>query len=402
MTQRLYYSDEMIVETKAQVLETRPYEGNFAVILDKTLFYPESGGQLSDKGTINGIPLIHVAEEHEQVLHIIGQSLNAGATVLLKLDAASRIDHSQQHTGEHILSGLAHSMFGAANVGFHMADTYSTIDLDKYIEKAELDELERAANRAVQANEATKYSYVTPEELENIEIRKKAKGLTGEIRIVYAGAVDSCTCCGTHCGKSGDVGAIHISASMKYKGGVRLWFLCGMRAIDNAIDNNAALDKLAKRFSVKSEDVVEAVIKQGDELNGIKHELKEKTARLMEYRAAELAEAAVEVSGIKTVVTLEKDCSMAELKLLAENLCKRGKYAAVIAACSKDTIQYVLKHGENVNVDMREVCNTLNVMLDGKGGGREDNAQGSAKLRGAADMAMEQFKTYFEKMLRGK
>ncbi len=399
---RLYYADEIVAETTAKVLEVRPYEQNFAVILDKTLFYPESGGQLADKGTISGIPLIHVVEEHEQVLHIIGQSLNVGETVLLKLDVASRADHSQQHTGEHILSGLAHSMFGAVNVGFHMADTYSTIDLDKYLEKEELEELERAANRAVQANEATVYKYVTPEELESLNIRKKAKGLTGQIRIVYAGAVDSCTCCGTHCNRSGEVGAIHISASMKYKGGIRLWFLCGMRAVDSAINNSAALDKLSRRFSVKNEDVVEAVIKQGDELSGIKHELKEKTARLMEYRAMELAESAVDVNGIKAVVTLEKNCGMAEIKLLADDLCKRGKYAAVIAASNKDTIQYVLKHGDNVNVDMREVCSTLNVMLDGKGGGRPDNAQGSAKLRGDADMAMEQFKTYFEKMLRGK
>ena len=399
---RLYYADEIVAETTAKVLEVRPYEENFAVILDKTLFYPESGGQLADKGTISGIPLIHVVEEHEQVLHIIGQSLNAGETVLLKLDVASRADHSQQHTGEHILSGLAHSMFGAVNVGFHMADTYSTIDLDKYLEKEELEELERAANRAVQANEATVYKYVTPEELESLNIRKKAKGLTGQIRIVYAGAVDSCTCCGTHCNRSGEVGAIHISASMKYKGGIRLWFLCGMRAVDSAINNSSALDKLSRRFSVKNEDVVEAVIKQGDELSGIKHELKEKTARLMEYRAMELAESAVDVNGIKAVVTLEKNCGMAEIKLLADDLCKRGKYAAVIAASNKDTIQYVLKHGDNVNVDMREVCSTLNVMLDGKGGGRPDNAQGSAKLRGDADMAMEQFKTYFEKMLRGK
>lgn len=399
---RLYYADEIVAETTAKVLEVRPYEENFAVILDKTLFYPESGGQLADKGTISGIPLIHVVEEHEQVLHIIGQSLNAGETVLLKLDVASRADHSQQHTGEHILSGLAHSMFGAVNVGFHMADTYSTIDLDKYLEKEELEELERAANRAVQANEATVYKYVTPEELESLNIRKKAKGLTGQIRIVYAGAVDSCTCCGTHCNRSGEVGAIHISASMKYKGGIRLWFLCGMRAVDSAINNSSALDKLSRRFSVKNEDVVEAVIKQGDELSGIKHELKEKTARLMEYRAMELAESAVDVNGMKAVVTLEKNCGMAEIKLLADDLCKRGKYAAVIAASNKDTIQYVLKHGDNVNVDMREVCSTLNVMLDGKGGGRPDNAQGSAKLRGDADMAMEQFKTYFEKMLRGK
>lgn len=399
---RLYYADEIVAETTAKVLEVRPYEENFAVILDKTLFYPESGGQLADKGTISGIPLIHVVEEHEQVLHIIGQSLNVGETVLLKLDVASRADHSQQHTGEHILSGLAHSMFGAVNVGFHMADTYSTIDLDKYLEKEELEELERAANRAVQANEATVYKYVTPEELESLNIRKKAKGLTGQIRIVYAGAVDSCTCCGTHCNRSGEVGAIHISASMKYKGGIRLWFLCGMRAVDSAINNSSALDKLSRRFSVKNEDVVEAVIKQGDELSGIKHELKEKTARLMEYRAMELAESAVDVNGMKAVVTLEKNCGMAEIKLLADDLCKRGKYAAVIAASNKDTIQYVLKHGDNVNVDMREVCSTLNVMLDGKGGGRPDNAQGSAKLRGDADMAMEQFKTYFEKMLRGK
>lgn len=402
MTEKLYYSDEMLTQATARVLEVRPYEGNFAVILDRTLFFPESGGQLSDKGTINGVPLMHVAEEHEQILHIIDHSLDVGETVLLKLDTLSRIDHSQQHTGEHILSGLAYSIFGATNVGFHMADTYSTIDLDKYLEKNELEELERAANRAVQANESTTYKYVTPQELENIEIRKKAKGLTGTIRIVYSGAVDSCTCCGTHCNRSGDIGAIHISASMKYKGGVRLWFLCGMRAVSSAIDNCEVLDKLAKRFSVKNEDVLEAVMKQGSELNETKHDLKEKIVKLTKYRAEELVESAVDINGIKAVVTLEKDCSMAELKLLADELCKREKIVTVIAACDKETVQYILKRGESVNVDMREVCSTLNVMLNGKGGGRTDNAQGSAKLRSDTDMAMEQFKVYFGNMLRGK
>ena len=289
MTKRAYYENGAL-ECEATVLRCRAMENGFEILTDVTSIFPESGGQLSDTGFIGDAHVTHAREEGSEVWHLCDKAVEAGAKVKIVADAGPRLDHTQQHSGEHILSGMASKLFGAKNVGFHMAEDYATIDLDTQLTHEQIKELQREANRAVQRNVPVTYETVQGEELENIRLRKQAKGLKGDIRIVYfdGGEVDSCTCCGTHVAFSGEVGYIKITAHIKYKGGTRIWFACGMRAVEDSLNNQDIVDSLAVRFSAKQEDVLNAVLRQGDELTAARHQLKERTEKLNEFIAAEL------------------------------------------------------------------------------------------------------------------
>ena len=185
-----------------------------------------------------------------------------------------------------------------------MAADYVTLDLDIFLDEEKLHALELAANQAVQRNLPTRVQVVDGADLAGMTLRKKAAGLTGPVRIVYVAGVDSCTCCGTHVAYAGETGYIHLDSAAKYKGGTRLWFSCGMRGVERAWQEKTELDKLARRFSTKSEDVVEAVARQGDELSSCKRELKQRTGELLTYRAGELLAKGEAIGGVRLAAAL--------------------------------------------------------------------------------------------------
>lgn len=401
MTKKLYYDPEMKT-CSAAVLDVRESKGGYEILLDQTVIYPEGGGQLSDTGMIGSAKVSHAREEDDRIWHLADKPLAVGETAEVSFDPLPRLDHTQQHTGEHILSGLAKTLFDAVNVGFHMAEDYATIDLDKPLDDAQLAHLETEANRAVQANVPTVTRIVNDKELDSIEIRKRAKGLAGDnIRIVWCGGVDSCTCCGTHCVMSGEVGFIKITAHMNYKGGTRLWFACGMRAVKHAQETAALADKLARRFSTKQENVLEAVVKQGDDLAAAKKELRVRTDMLLSYRAADLLANADAVGGTKLVVSLEDGFAMQELKLLAEKVCTAEKAVAVLLSKAGESVYYQLWRSQGVALSMRDVSSALNAILGGKGGGRDDAAQGSAKAQEGLSETLAQFEAYMKQRMKG-
>ena len=283
------YHEMGVTSCTATVLDCKALnDGNFDILLDETAIYPEGGGQLSDTGYIGSARVLHARDDGGYVWHTCDRAVAIGSKVDVKADKDVRLDHTQQHTGEHMLSGIAHTLFGCTNVGFHMAEDIVTVDFDKQLTQEQIDELELRVNEAIQRNEPTVIRTVTPEEYETIDIRKKAKGLKGEITIVYAGGVDSCTCCGTHCERAGEVGLLKIQSHTNYKGGTRIYFNCGMRAVILMQQDNARMDTIARRFSTSADRAVDAVIKQGDELADIKKELKRRTDALFAYRADEL------------------------------------------------------------------------------------------------------------------
>ncbi|MBR2328793.1 MAG: hypothetical protein IKA58_02795, partial [Clostridia bacterium] len=286
-----------------------------------------------------------------------------------------------------------------------MAEDYATIDLDTFLTHEQIQQLQREANRAVQRNVPVTSVVVQGEELENIPLRKQAKGLTGDIRIVYfdEGAVDSCTCCGTHVALSGEVGYIKITSHIKYKGGTRIWFACGMRAVEDSLKNQDIVDALAVRFSAKAEDMVSAVVRQGDELNSVKHQLRERTQQLQKYIAAELLEGAENISGTRLVISLQQGIQMNELKTLAEKLTEQPDALAVLFAKNGETLMYQLARGKGVKHSVRELIQAVNAAVGGKGGGRDDFAQGSAPVGGASDVdgTVEQIKNYCRAVLKG-
>lgn len=403
MTKRAYYENGAL-ECEATVLRCRAAENGFEILTDVTSIFPESGGQLSDTGFIGDARVTHAREEGSEVWHLCDKAIDEGARVRIAADAEPRLDHTQQHSGEHILSGLASRMFGAVNVGFHMAEDYATIDLDTPLTHEQIKELQREANRAVQRNVPVAYETVQGEELEHIALRKQAKGLKGDIRIVYfdGGEVDSCTCCGTHVAFSGEVGYIKITAHIKYKGGTRIWFACGMRAVEDSLRDKDTVDALAVRFSAKQEDVLSVVLRQGDELTSARHQLKERTERLNGFIAAELIGRAETIGGTKLIIDIQKGSAMNELKNLGDMLIRDENVLAMLFGVTGDSLVYQLVRGGKVKASMKELIKAVNAATGGKGGGRDEYAQGSAKMTNATDAegSVESLRGYCRSMLR--
>ena len=404
MTEKLFYTDSHQQEFTAEVVSCRPCDNGYEAVLSRTAFFPEGGGQAADTGVIDGIRVYDVQEKGEQIFHYLEGELEEGKTVTGQIDWDKRFSRMQQHSGEHILSGMASKLFGAKNVGFHMAEDYATIDLDTQLTHEQIKELQREANRAVQRNVPVTCETVQGEELEHITLRKQAKGLKGDIRIVYfdGGEVDSCTCCGTHVAFSGEVGYIKITAHIKYKGGTRIWFACGMRAVEDSLNNQDIVDSLAVRFSAKQEDVLNAVLRQGDELTAARHQLKERTEKLNEFIAAELLGNAEVIGATKLIIDMQKGSSMNELKNLGDMLIRDENVLAMLFGENGDSLVYQLARGRNVKTSMRELIKAVNAAAGGKGGGRDEYAQGSAKITSATDAegSIESLRGYCRSMLK--
>lgn len=410
MTKRLYYprEEQDTLSCTARVLECREDQDGYEICLDATVIFPEGGGQLSDQGQLCHIEtgavmaeVTHAREEGDLVFHRTDRPIQPGTQVLVKAREDLRRDHSAQHSGEHVLSGLAYTHFGAKNVGFHMAADYVTLDLDIFLDEEKLHALELAANQAVQRNLPTRVQVVDGADLAGMTLRKKAAGLTGPVRIVYVAGVDSCTCCGTHVAYAGEIGYIHLDSAAKYKGGTRLWFSCGMRGVERAWQEKTELDKLARRFSTKSEDVVEAVARQGDELSSCKRELKQRTGELLTYRAGELLAKGEAIGGVRLAAALLEGLDMGELKLLADKLCGEAGVVALLFSRKGDTLYYQLARSAGVEASMKELCLAVNGLAGGRGGGRPDMAQGSAALTNAVkgEDVLEQAAAYCRRWL---
>lgn len=372
MTERLYYIQPMLASCEAKVLSCEESNGAYAVILDRTVIFPEGGGQPADHGFIGGAAVADAHEKDGEVIHICDKPLPVGASVSVELDVPRRLDHTEQHTGEHILSGLAHKLFGARNVGFHMAEDYCTIDLDVYLDEAGLALLESEANAAVRRDLPVTEEHMDHEKLGRISIRKKSEIVSDDIRVVYIGGgeVDSCTCCGTHCASSGEVGYIRICDSQKYKGGVRLWFSCGGRAVREANELTNELTELARSYSTSRAELPAAVRKQSDELSAAKRELKARTRALCEMLAAGCGSVC-----IKSIEGFGAD----DVKMLTECLVSSGARIALVFGRREGRTNYRALRKDGETAPMNELIKAVNGLINGKGGGSPAFAQGSSE-----------------------
>lgn len=402
MDERIYYTEPQTLTCEAEVMSCEKVKDGYEVRVNRTVIFPSGGGQPRDRGTVAGHEVLAARDDGEAIYYTIDTPLSVGDVVKLETQAEVRLDHSQQHSGEHIVSGLAKKLFGAANVGFHMAEDYMTIDLDMMLDRAQLSALESAANDVIYRDVPITYALVGDDELEHIELRKRSEKAKGLIRIVTIDGADSCTCCGTHVKSTGCIGAIKIVDFVKYKAGVRIWLACGKRAINDYDKKHTELAAIAKNFSTKWTNAHEAVMKQSKELASAKRELKKRTLELCDYKAKKLIEQAADTRRGKLVFVFEEDGGMDYIKTLSERICTfSNAFAAVFARCGS-TIFYRLMRSEGVNASAGEICRAVNVALNGKGGGRDDSAQGSAVVSDASVAAIEQIKSYIRNVLNAK
>ena len=368
MTEKLFYTDPFLKEFTATVLSCAEEEGAYAVILDRTAFYPEGGGQPADYGTLDDAKVTDTRDRGGEVVHICDKPLTVGSEVRGEIDWARRYDFMQQHSGEHIVSGIICGTFGCDNVGFHVGRDTVTIDFNADITPEDLAAIEKRANAYIQADRTISITYPSPEELKTIDYRSK-KELTGEVRIVAFPGADCCACCGTHVQSSGQVGLIKLLSVQKFREGVRIEMLAGNRAIDHftaVLEQNSRISQL---LSAKPYETAAAV----ERLQGQIYALQGRVATL---ENADFARKAEEWAGKGNVLLFEEDMTPDSVRKLCTAVLEKCGGRCAVFAGADGSYKYAI--GEEGG-DLRAIVKELNAALKGRGGGKPNFAQGSAE-----------------------
>lgn len=365
-TTKLYYEDAYLREFDAAVLSCREEQGRYLVVLDRTAFYPEGGGQPADHGVLGGVAVTDVQERDGVVCHTCAGSLAVGSTVHGILDWQRRFDHMQQHSGEHIVSGMLCSAFHCDNVGFHMGTDIVTIDYNADIRWEQVLEVERQANRYIWEDHPCRVTFPSPAEREALPYRSK-KTLTGAVRLTEFPGADLCACCGTHVSGSGQVGLVKFLSCQKFREGVRLELVCGGRAMAHLCRSWQQNRSIGQQLSVKPGDTAEAVERQGREILSLKTRcagLEEDLFRLLAEQYRDAGE----------VLLVRHDLAGDGTRRLCDAVSRTCGGRCAVFSGEGERYQYAVIHP---GTDLREFVKHMNDALHGRGGGRSGFAQGS-------------------------
>ena len=308
----LFYKDAYLREFDGKVISCVKGKKGYEVVLDDTAFYPEGGGQPGDQGTLGDAKVLDVHRKEGVVVHYTDKPLEAGSKVHGTIDWQRRFDFMQNHSGEHIYSGLVHKKFGYDNVGFHM-DKVVTVDFSGPMTMEDALAIEKEANALIYSNVETKISFPTEEELKTIPYRSKIE-LTGKVRIVEFPGGDICACCGTHVARTGEIGLIKVLSLMNHKGGVRIELACGRWAMEDYDRVHDLNRDIAVRFSVKPYETVKAVEKMERDMADMRQKINEMNRHYFALRASSLPE------GKKAVLLYEETMAPMELRKFCEYL----------------------------------------------------------------------------------
>ncbi len=373
-TERLYYTDCALREFEARVLRVDPGPKGFRVYLDRTAFYPESGGQPTDRGSLAGIPVLEVVDDGEGIAHILDRRPEA-EIVRGEIDWVRRFDHMQQHTGQHILSAAFEKTGGYKTVSFHMGAQDSTIDLDSdRLGQRQIEDAEELANQVVFEDREVRIFLRPAPETTRMDLRKPTLR-EGEVRLVEVENLDLSACGGTHVSRTGAVGLIVARRFERMKGRTRVEFLCGSRALKTAREDFRVLCEAAQLFSAPLENVPVLIRKQSEELRATSHGREKMIERLAEYRARELWQAAPERDGRRIVRAILAAEDHREAKMVAHAIAKQSTSVGLIGVKGKPASLFFAQSTGGPS-DMASILRQTLSKVGGKGGGTHDFAQG--------------------------
>lgn len=380
MTIKLYDQDSHLSFFPATVLSCAPAgEGKWHVFLDQTAFFPEGGGQLPDQGTLGGANVLDVQETPQGICHVTDAPLTQGETVTGELDWPLRFSRMQCHSGEHVISGLAHSLYGCTNVGFHMGENEVILDFDKELTPEAVENIEAQANRIIWENRPITAEYPAPEVLAELDYRSKLD-LTENVRIVTIPGCDVCACCAPHVKRTGEIGMVKLLSTMRHRGGIRIWMAAGELAFRDYKVKQTNVAAISAALSVKQENAFQGVERLQKELEALNLTLKETRAALVTEKAKSLPQ----TEG--NLVLFEEDLDSQSMRTLVNTgMEKCGGICAVFVG--KDG-QYRHVMGSK-HVDLRAKSKEIHQALGGKGGGQPTMIQGSVTADRAA------IETYF-------
>jgi alanyl-tRNA synthetase len=396
MTDRLYYHDSFLYDFDAEVsdvVETpRP-----AVILNRTAFYPTSGGQIFDIGTITAgtltLKVTEVADaENGHVVHYLEappKDLKPGARVHGKINATRRRDHMQQHSGQHVLSAAFVRLYNLPTVSFHMADDYCSIDLDApALTKEQIESAERLANEIILENRSVSVRFVTREEAGKLGLRKLPAAEHGELRLIDIHDFDLCACGGTHVAQTGQIASVLLRKVEKVRQGYRIEFVAGQRAVATARRDFTTLTETAALFSAHIYDVPQQARKSLDEIKSLRKQREQSQEELAAAQAAALLAETTETNGRKLVMRTFADRELSFIKLLAQKLTRLAPNAIALLATTSPQPSLVFAQSPGQPNDMGALLKETMAKLGGRGGGSKDMAQGGAPKPDGLEVAL--------------
>lgn len=392
MTEKLYYEDSHLSRFHAQVLECEWDEKKkcFGVVLDRTAFFPEGGGQYADPGTLNGIAVEDVKEKGDRIFHYVKQPLEPGTDAEGILDFRERFSRMQQHSGEHIVSGLVHRHFGYDNVGFHLGEDLVTMDFNGPLTEEQLRQVEYEANEAVSANVEILTAYPSKEELAGLDYRSK-KEIDGQVRIITVPGYDVCACCAPHVSRTGEIGMIKLVDAVKYKGGTRVSMLCGFRALRDYQAKEDSVRAISHLLSAKPAEVSEAVKR----LRGENQQWKEKLARMQNHYLEKKLEEIQE--GTEQYVLFEREMDKNAARRFADVGMRRcGKFCGIFLGDDENGYQYTFG---SRTVELKAFLKEFHESFPGKGGGKGEMVQGTVT---GTEREIRRFLAEESKVLLGK
>ncbi len=367
MTEKLYYKDAYISYFKATVIDVLNKGNEYAIVLDKTAFFPEEGGQYSDKGMIANVPVLNVKEEDGVIYHYAAIPIEKGMAVDCQVNFVERYEKMQIHTAEHILSGLINKHYALDNVGFHLGEEDVTMDINSPLTRAELDVIEREANEIVYKNLAVRAYFPNSEQLQVIKYRSKLD-IKEKVRIVEIGDCDTCACCAPHVNTTGEIGIIKILDFEGLRGGIRIHITAGRRAFRMINDYYESIRRISAMLSVKKENVSEAV-------SNLLTDFTEQKRAFSEYRSLQIRKKAEDTLYERgNNVILLPDATIPEMIEYANIATEKVQGILVLLSGEDFRYKYVIS---SKCCDLRAKAAEINKCLLGKGGGRSNMIQGS-------------------------
>lgn len=373
MTKKLYDLDAYATEFTATVVDCIKENNNYIVILDQTLFFPEEGGQSCDKGTLNGIEVTNVKIKNNIIYHYIQNELKPESEVTGIIDFDHRFKNMQMHSGEHIFTGLIHNKYGFNNVGFHLSDNSATMDYDGKLSEEQLAEIEREANKIIFSNKEIKAYYPDKSELSALEYRSK-KEIDGEVRIVIVEDVDICACCAPHVKRTGEIGLFKIVSFENYKGGIRVNYLCGYRALSHYSNRINELKQISNLLTVKEFSEASSVSKLFEENRNLKFEVTGLKNQIIREKILKAVN-----PDSKHIIYIGEPEDVKSMKYAMEVMhSAHDGICAFFAGDEQSGFRYLIEH---TGGDVSYINDRLKQKYNAKGGGRKDSIQGSCQIK---------------------
>ena len=385
MTERLYYTDPYLRSFDAIVTRAFDHEGRPAVVLDRTSFYPTSGGQPFDIGRLGAATVVETIDLGDEIAHVVSAPLPAGARVGGEIDWARRFDHMQQHTGQHVLSAAFDHLLDNRTISFHMGADASTIDLQREASPADVERAVDEANRVVWEDRPVSIRFAAAEEAAALPLRKESIR-EGTLRLIDVEGFDLSACGGTHVARTGAIGLIAVTGSERFRGGTRLSFVCGGRALAALRAYRDAVTGTTRVLSVLPAELPAAVERLQTEGRDLRKTLKTVQESLAGHEAARLLAGAPEIDGVRIAVHVLDGWDAQGLKAIGSAMTAQGRAAvALFSATSPSTV--VVARSNGLGVDANAVLKKLVAQFGGRGGGKPDLAQGGGLNGDVASMA---------------